>query len=344
MIMKKISFLFLLFAVTISCQNEMPTIDPTPESQEETNPEISEDSVFVKLSPSFEFESEHMTRATTTNDLYGIRVYQLSPTGMKMVAYGTFDDIEKAVIKMSKEDKYGIDLTYIANGKNLVHQFQDGHYGVPFDVVWNLNNGSLNQVVYYTNEEEGPIWPLSYGVVQEKGITDYKIQSNNWSQVTRYQGIAMCNPSEESTVEINMYAQMIGFKLSISEFEKGSVTLCGTYGHQYKATPDANNSAVIDIEVCLESMPSIAEEYYTMYFDENIDIVQYINDKERVQSVKIIYNDGKDDMILYDNINFLAKRNTRYLLSFSMSDAITNAGIKATVVDEGGMEEKAFPF
>ncbi len=260
-----------------------------------------------------------------------------------MTAYGTFDDLNTAVVKMAKAYRYGIDVTYIPNGKNLVHKYSAGFYGVPFDNELNSNHGSLNQVMYISTIGT-EVHPFFYGAVQEKGITDYTNASNNWSTVTRYQGVAICNPAVDSSVEVKMYAQMIGFRISISDFESGTVTLGGQDGHKYTTKPDANKNGLIDVVVCLESMPSVSEENY-IYTQEDIDPVEYINNKERNQTVQLSYTDASGVFTnLYLNTNFVAKRNTRYVMSFSLSDAIRNGGITASAVNEGEMTESDFPL
>ena len=134
-------YTLLLIALLASCIQEpvvesdmlTPNLVNEPESEE---PSLSSDSVLVSLKTNLDFNSEPMTKASTLNDLYGIRVYQIgNDASARCIAYGTFDDMDKVVIKLAKASKYGIDVTYIPNGKNLVHRYSDGHYGVPFDVV-----------------------------------------------------------------------------------------------------------------------------------------------------------------------------------------------------------------
>lgn len=124
----------------------------------------------------------------------------------------------------------------------------------------------------------------------------------------------------------------------------GVMSLGGTYGHKYVVRPDANKSALIDIAVCLELMPSISQEM-EIFSHDDVDIVQYIMDKDCYHTVELIYNDGSgNDIVLYSNVNFYAKRNTRYVMSFSLSDAIRNGGITASTVNEGEMTESDFPL
>lgn len=341
-----LSILLLLFS---ACHEITPNLDPQPEPTPTpvvpVNNEISPDSAFVALRAKLDFTSEPLTKAGSADDLYGFRVYQLienkrdNVMDAYLAAYGTFDDISKAVIKMAKAYQYGIELTYIPNGKNLVHKFDDGHYGTPFDAVWG-DNGALNQVMYVGTQDA--IWPLSYGVVQEKGITDYKIQSNYWSSVTRYQGVAKCDPATESNVEVKLYSEMIGFRISITDFESGKVTIQGSYGHAYSTTPSSQKTGSIDIVVCKEQMPSFA---LMGVVRPNENIVEKIYEREARELVKLLYNDDNgNEATLYINPNFIVQRNTRYVMSFSLSDAIRNGGISPQVINEGDMNNASFPF
>lgn len=342
--MKRLFSIIALLLAFVACHRITPDPEPLPEPEPEpVVPVLSPDSTYVSLKAALDFSEEPLTKAGSQDDLYGIRVYQLSQSGPLMTAYGTFDDLSTAIVKMAKAYRYGIDVTYIPNGKNLVHKYSAGYYGVPFDNELNSNHGNLNQVMYISTIGT-EVHPFIYGAVQEKGITDYTNSVNNWSTITRYQGVAICNPAVDSSVEVKLYAQMIGFRISISDFESGTVTLGGQDGHKYTTKPDANKNGLIDVVVCLESMPSISEENY-IYTQEDIDPVEYINNKERNQTVQLSYTDASGVFTnLYLNTNFVAKRNTRYVMSFSLSDAIRNGGITASTVNEGEMTESDFPL
>ena len=329
-----------ILAVVIGCSKSNPN---TPTEPEPDIPTISPDSALVSLKTSLDFTAEPLSKAGSQDDLYGIRVYQLSKSGPLLVAYGTFDNLNTAVVKMAKAYRYGIDVTYIQNGKNLVHKYSQGYYGVPFDNVIHANHSPLNQVTYLKSLDD-QVYPISSGAVQEAGITEYGIEYNYWSSVKRYQGVAVCDPSKQESVEVKLYLQMIGFRISISDFESGTVTLCGQYGHKYRATPNANKEGQIDIVVCLESMPSVSEESY-LWTQQDVDVIEHILNKERNQTVMLTYSDNDGNITnLYMNTNFRAKRNIRYTMSFSLSDAIRNGCITASIVNEGDMTEAGFQF
>lgn len=202
---------FFLFAIIIAlfgaCQQK--NLQPEPEP---VLPDLSPDSTYVFLKTALDFSSEPLTKSDSQDGLYGIRVFQISQSGPILVAWGTFDDLSTAVVKMAKAYRYGIDVTFIPNGKQLVYRHPEGFYGVPFDNELNPNHGQLNQVMY-CNSPDDPIHKLDGGAVREVGISQYGIEFNNWSTVTRYQGIAVCDPSKQESVVVKLYLQMISFHI-----------------------------------------------------------------------------------------------------------------------------------
>lgn len=340
----------MLVAVLSSCGKQI--IDPVPENDEDPGkdtPVLSKDSVFVSLKASLDFSEEPLTKSGSQDDLYGIRVYQLVYSERdecwypEIVAYGTFDDLEKAVVKMAKSFNYGIDITFVPDGKNLVYSDSKGHYGAPFDPVW-TENGDLNTMMYYNASYGGgkPVG-LNTGNVQDKNNTDGGLQASSWPTITRYQGSAICNPAKEESVNVKLFSQMIGFRISISDFESGSVYLSGTFGQKIYATRNNDGSGLLDTVVCMEYMPSIEWLGNYRYSGSIEGILDFLKDKMNYQGVSLIYSDSDgSEVTLYNNPYFITTRNTRYTMSFSLSDAIRNGGITAEVVDEGDMTESPF--
>ena len=77
-----------------------------------------------------------------------------------------------------------------------------------------------------------------------------------------------------------------------------------------------------------------------MLGQDGFDIVQAFLDQNYSQPFTLYYTEGTEDpVVLYSNYEFKVHRNTRYTLSFSLSDTISNGTISATTVDEGDMNE-----
>ena len=344
--MKKNLLFFFLVVACISCTKNASPLD----SPSDNDPVISPDSVLVSLNANIGIEKVPLTKSGSSDDLYAVRIYQYftGQIGEPMIAaYGTFDDLSKAIVKMSKKHLYGIDIAYIPNAKNLVYHSGDS-WGVPFNAVWN-ENGGLNEMMYPGLSAE-PVWGLEHGAIQEKDITDYLVQSNNWSTIQRYQGVAFCNPAVSSSVNITLYTMMVGFRLEISDFTSGTVSIGGMDGHKYSAKPD-NGSAILDIVVCMENLPTCHSLYNpdelanAQSFDSFAkEYMEHYSDRINPASpVNISYtDDGGNELVLYHNQTFNPERNTKYVLKFSLSDAIANGGISANLADEGEMGEKDF--
>ena len=344
--MKKNLLFFFLVVACISCTKNAAPLD----SPSDNDPVISPDSVLVSLNANIGIEKVPLTKSGSSDDLYAVRIYQYF-TGQigeaRIAAYGTFDDLSKAIVKMSKKHLYGIDIAYIPNAKNLVYHSGDS-WGVPFNAVWN-ENGGLNEMMYPGLSAE-PVWGLGEGAIQEKDITDYRVQSNNWSTIQRYQGVAFCNPAVSSSVNITLYTMMVGFRLEISDFTSGTVSIGGMHGHKYSAKPD-NGSAILDIVVCMDNLPTCSslnnpdELANAQSFDSFAkEYMEHYSDRINPDSpVNISYtDDGGNELVLYHNQTFNPERNTKYVLKFSLSDAIANGGISANLADEGEMGEKDF--
>lgn len=186
-------------------------------------------------------------------------------------------------------------------------------------------------------------------------MSDYKIQSNMWNQIERYQGVVVdFDPNASSTVNIKLYRMMIGFKLDISDFHSGVVTIGTVDGYSYSAYPDGDGNGTLDIVVETESMLTAADigMYGQVYPDDPFcENKQQLNEylQSRIDggtsSVHITYTTDKGEIInLYNNPYFAYDRNTKYKFSFSLSDAIQNGGITVEIVEDGEMKEEEFPL
>lgn len=308
----------LLLFVLCACNknNEEPPVVPdVPEI-------IHPDSTIVKLKAIGDFTSSPLTKAGS-NDLYALQVTRRRPNDMNgsgdilydYYAIGVFDDINLAVVKLSKKYTYCFDLAYIPNGKNIIHQYEDGSYGNPCGCYYG-EGLQVNELRYDTNDW---LW-LDHGSSQIKGITSYLIQENQWSPVCRYQGYTdSFDPNISDVVSINLYKQVIGFKIIVDDFTKGEIILSEQFGHQYTLKPNSNDpTATLQIEVEPPTIP----------------IPRRGLDSETTTIVQIFYNDGTGNNIPLLRRNIQYERNTLYTLRFSLSDAIANGGITTNIIDD----------
>ncbi len=338
-----------------SCGGNSPVEPDLPEIPELPTPEINADTVEVSVKSAIHIDSEPLSTRSSINDLYAIQVWQKVPTTNEVgyswtecftYAHGYFDDLSKAVIKLAKRYKYGITIAYIPNGKNLLHQYPDGVYGAPCYNAFG-ENGALNELVY---GDGFALMHIDSGGTQVKGIDDYRIQSNGWSPIERYQGVVVdFDPNTESTINIKLYRMMMGFKLNISDFNSGVVTIRGMLGHQYHAYPDGNGNGTLDIVIETDAMPTAANILGAyekqMYGEYDLEYYTNLMLHNNTTQVHISYRNEEGETIeLYRNMYFEYARNTKYKLSFSLSDAIRNGGISAEVVEDEEMSEEEFPL
>lgn len=341
--MKKLLFLFFttssLLFIEIGCSREDALPLTTPHTETHTEANVQSDSVLIGISPIFNISSEPMSTRASNNDLYAVEVskqiYYTNELGYDWIgtityACGYFDDLSKAVIKLAKRDKYGVTVAYIPNGKELIYQYPDGHYGAPCDTGL---NSAINQVVYAS------------GLNINSNCQTSSQKDNIWNSIERYQGVTInFDPKTNTSVNVKLYKMTFGLKLEISDFHSGVVTIAGMpnmSGHTYNIYPDENGNGFLDVAIESPTIPTAGDiiHYVQLYPDdpygENYEQVNnFIESRFDGGSTQlhIIYTTNKGEVInLYNNINFIYTRNTKYKLSFSLDDALTNGGITADI-------------
>ena len=356
--MKKNVF-FLLMLVTFitltlaSCSGnsaDEPSIPPTPEKPESETSVANSDTISVSflLGGEINISQEPLGRAAS-NDLYGLNVFQsIHPAtefnmNLSKYAYGYFDNLNSVTLKLAKDRYYFFELVYIPDGKSKVYQYSDGHYANPFESIFADNpiNGKLNEIMYSTKCN---LSMLDCGATQAKGITDYKVQSNGFNTIERYQG-TLWNfhaTDDNKNVSINLYRMMVGIKLIVDDFTEGQVCVSGTHSKKHILKPTQNSTTnILDIVVELPQMPSI--EFVTLLgeyvndsgtFQEIISKEQpFLDEQESGMYVTYTDKDG-NEISLYSNVYFNYKRLTKHVLQFSVSEAIANGGITPEIKDD----------
>ena len=352
----KVVCCLLFMAVLLGCsKNGNEPISQTPDPGKTELPSLSADSVLVsfKLGGDFKYTEEDLSRSTS-NDLYAVRVYQSQKelTTLEVLqnvttyATGYFDTPSNVVLKLAKNRYYHFEMAYIPNAKNLIHQFPEGHYGIPFYAPYSNKKLHINEFLYTTVQEDG-VWATAAS--QGKGISYYRMQESDFNTIERYNGLLWNSTPDQSEVKINLYKMMVGLKLIVTDFTEGSIVLQSVHGHKYSLKPASDNSTnILDVTVCLMMLPQIIDAHNHLNLDEQTDEAfrEMIKREkpfgdESWGNIQIHYVDKDgDDIVLYNNQNFLFKRNKKHVLEFSVSDAIENGMLKPNVVDEGDeMEE-----
>lgn len=364
--MKKTLFLPAFVAVCVACGSPQKPLDPlkpeTPENPGVVMPSISPDSAWVSLSAKFILGEEPLgSKAGGENDLYVVGIHQIIPavyphSGAKYsdyvkYAYGVFDDLSHAVVKMSKKYHYGICVAYIPNGKTVLKFHGDGIYGPPCQSIY-ADSGSpshtvakLNQLIYGYEAPE-----LNHGFAEAADNSTGKLL---WNQVERYQGfVDDWDVSAGTKAEIELYRMMMGLRVTATDFTKGKLIIYGdpSFSIVYQMTPSDSGTSVLDLVMETPWMPNYGniDGLGVNMLDWNLEnyTAQEMSEiKERKINygwgeVNIKYDDGEGhEMLLYTTSGMLMKRNTRYTLEFSLSDAVANQGIVTNKVDDGEMED-----
>ena len=361
---KSLIFICLLCSsiLLFSCGESSPVDPDLPEIPEFSTPEISGDSVIVSMSPYIHIDTEPLSSRASNNDLYALQVIQQIPaknelgyefTEDKAYAHGYFDDISKIVIQLAKRYNYSFSLAYIPNGKNLIYQYPEGYYGLPCVNLYG-KNGDLNEIIYGDGFK---LDGIGSGATQTKDISSSLLIDNSFSPIERYQGMVVnFNPNKQTSVHIDLYRMMMGFQLNISDFYSGVITLwAGDNGHKYRIYPDGDGNGFLDIVIETPGMPNASSIIWEWNYDydNNKDVITDSTDfseaierhiNEGNTSLCISYTKDNKEITLYSNTYFSYTRNTKYKLSFSLSDAIANGGITANIVEDEEMAEKEFPL
>ena len=150
---------------------------------------------------------------------------------------------------------------------------------------------------------------------------------------------------------------MVGIKLIIDDFTKGTVTVSSTYGKKYSVSPASNsNTNTLDIVVELLDMPIVG----TLFNGTDVgamnkpieEFTEIVNSEKPFYDVWpgalfITYKDeNSDEITLYANQLFNYKRLTKHVLQFSVSDAIANGGIQPNIKDDinGDLTEESWSW
>ena len=298
--MRKILFLFSIFAIALAC------------SKEEVNSETPQEeakmyTVSFKMGGEITSISDSPLRATP-NDLYGIQVYSKAPNDAteKPYAYGLFDDPTAISVKLMSGYTYRFICTMIVDGKDKLSNFGNVYF-TP------INTSIGAQFIYSSTISSS----LSTGYSSLK-FDDKFYQRPN---VDRYYGLALgFVPSENGVVNINMKRTAFGVKVVSQDFTEGKLTV------QLQGSPLATLT-----------YPAIEmQEIYTFYnvadaFSFNGDYTESVN-----LQINWIKNDGVNIPIATQTVTFT--RNKLTTINVKVGDVSVNNGIGINL-DNTGMTD-----
>ena len=146
--MKKLAFLVAFAAIVAGVMVACSQKDPMPNAEQE----------YYTVSLGWEGEILDVwyepLRSNSTDDLYGIQVYQApdieleegESTTWTPYAYGLFDNADDITIQLLKGYKYKFVATMVVDGQNKIRKDHMGYYWAPFSL-----NGSSNEAELTNN-------------------------------------------------------------------------------------------------------------------------------------------------------------------------------------------------
>ena len=205
---------------------------PEPTNPEKPNQEVVNDTIALKIGFDIKKseESLDLSRATTgSNDLIGVQIEHCASNNTTYYyACGVFDDVQKLIFKFVKGNSYIVTMNYFPNAKNIVYNYSNGTFGIPFSAKWGLQDYTLNEPVYYTggiNQEDGEILgQLLDTYVQTTESRD--VRDAKRGTETRYLGsTGKISIDEDTEINVPLGLYMKGITLNVGNFTEGLLTL-----------------------------------------------------------------------------------------------------------------------
>jgi len=258
---------------------------------------------------------EPLTRAAG-DDLYGIQVYSCPANAEKTTwtyyAYGLFDDLENAEIKLLNGYKYKFVATMVVDGKNKLWSNSSGEYYGPFQTTGLQSNyNKINKDFHYESS------------VYMRGLADgyswLGTSSTNYNipNTERYYGELLdYEPVEGGTASIDMKRTSFGAKfIAQGNFKKTG----GTLTINMKGAPL--------IEMVATQGDTQEHKYEDIYTFNDVDGA-YADDKY-TETISINMNFTKDDGVVIPlgehKITF--RRNKKTVVTIKLTENTTGSAL-----------------
>ncbi len=240
--MKKYFIAFSLFAALFSCST-----DEIPE-QPANEPKVYE--VSLGLAGEITSITESPITKAAPNDLYGIQVYSapIENTGTDIYsnyAYGIYNDLSSAKIKLLEGYKYKFECTMVVNGKNRIYGYKNGTYfgySAPFWVN-NVGVGEVKNAFIYS--VWNTIFFLNGGSVS---LIDADNENRSYYRpnIDRYMGLTVgFVPTGSNSVSIHMKRAIFGVRFIAEGLTSGKLKINMDEAPGLELTPE--NLQVEDI-------------------------------------------------------------------------------------------------
>lgn len=327
----------LCSSCTKDTNNEI--IDGTGEAEEEyVTIGVSAVDVEMSVSP--------LTKSSSS-DLYGLEIKELDfkikdndtvryiPKTSSHAVF--FSDNLNTTIRLKKDKMYDCCLVYIPNGKNLIYVDQNQQYGNPFFSLAGASPVFSTDVYYGGYDMDFAV----YGAAQAADKSSYHIQSNFMNTIDIYYGCRRIKATENKNIVINLYRMMYGLDVSVSNIAEGKVHIYDNVnkslidardygGYVYSISPESQSLSLV---LELKDMPWFPSDFGGVS-DKEIDPI--IKDWSSNQSFNVDYEYPNGDIVRLFNKKFIAKRATKYTMTFDLSEYLDeiNDSFQDNVVDD----------
>lgn len=331
----------LLSCIVCSCSKtedeanmpEIPEVNnPEPDNPDPNIPTRA-DTVSVKIGYHITETEEPLvkTRAGGSNDLIGIQIAQVTnenSSSNQPYACGVFDDIEKLVFKFVKGRKYLIYMNYFPNAKNVVYNYPDGTFGMPFSGGhYGIHKYTINEPVYYSgsgsNGNKGDVLEdLMWTYVQTTSSRDTR-DADTGTQ-TRYLGYSEeITITDNTVINIPLELYMIGIKLNVGNFTEGKFSLdLSQVNTKFNFKPGDDLSVLVQI-------PG-KEDVYGHEYPYAL----------RGYDMKLYYTDASNETYLLATSFLEFKPATNYVYTFDLTER-EDGSIGIIIPDKGMTDEES---
>lgn len=235
--------LFCLFTMGACSNEEVENIPPEKSSVY---------TVSLGFSGDIDVSQEPLTRATSTNDIYGINVYYDKDKDgdiKDVYAYGLFDNKEDMIISLLSGHKYKFECSLVKDGKKTLYYgqaFGQKYSGFCYPFQTNLTNSTMlkNEFVIGTSErltgiKSGKAHISSTTSPSTSNATDYASVNRFYGEATDY------IPTVGGQVVIALKRVVFGAKFVITGVKEGTLTAsCGSFWSKKTTTDDEGNATI----------------------------------------------------------------------------------------------------
>ena len=303
----------------------------------------------------YDIQEYPMTKAETQEGLYGIEVREIISDGADCVyASGVFDNLNDAKLKIVKNKKYGVEIVFVPNGKDVIRKTSETTYGNPF---LHLGPNKSPEFGKYTYGGIADMNFASYGASQAKNKDNCMVQANFGNSIDIYYGGSIVQTDKDTEIDINLYRQMFNLAVEVENLKEGKVACTIGVGYAeassyngYVYTCDKDNPN-LDVVLELPSMPWNSGFGYSAYTIENdgspVTLKAYSDDYYKYwrtfgKSLQIVYINTENEVfkLIDEQLNF--KRMTKYKVTFNLADYIDSVTgtIKTNIIDSSDWTEE----